>query len=925
MNRISRVLIYLTFLFVAFVSFTNEAQACHCSGCCPPPPPPCAPINLRASEDSYTHVSVNWQPASCGGQVTSFSLFRSANPGSVCGQLLFSNIPNGQFSFIDSSAVPGQLYYYSAVAVGPGGTSVCSNLDIGERLAYQAPNPPSYVDATRGTFADRIIVTWQPPIGGGPYTYFNLYKTENPYIPGCSYGTLFSPLIQSNQFGFVDQTAGVLEGRRFYYSLESVYVAPDGQYRTSQCSNIAEGYAGQVAIYNISGRIYFADGSPVGIAGAIATIGSRSATSDASGNYIITGIAPGTYILDASKQGYVISPANFNNPVPVSHYSLVNLNFTGTCAHGYYRSGNQCVPRPELPATPVNLSASDGTNPNCVDVTWNAAARATGYLLYRSQYVGSLGDQLDGTIPTTSFCDATAVPGVTYFYTVRATNSDGQSGLSNTDPGFRQAPQQQQDCDGDGVTDAQEAIDGTGVCDPGSFQLHLKSPAYTRYNTFLSQWNYLELQATGTQPVNARITAYDINGRVISSRQLSLSPGEQIDTDVNAMVNRANTYGLVRIDFNDQIVGATLNGRLSNYRLDPSGDTFSFAFARELRNPTRGVSYATGNSFDPLGFGNLTPNWAEIVNMELTPQTFTYNLFRQNGTLLTTRRISVPGLAARDIQAGHENGEGVYLAEFRPDNGAANYFGGVARYSSNHRSGGEAQTYNYGFMLEGRQGMADRQFSPISNSTGTCWSQQNWVELSNVRERAVVATITFRDDSGANIGSTAISLARRSQFHFNATALLEKDRIGSVAIVGSEPGSLISQSAVYFHDCQANLLQTAYASQGRIAGRDKQAGTFNTFLGITNILKVIGTSPFASTYQLSVSSQGTVLFDQQQVIAGTQANAFNLSDQSIFGTTPNSYGSLSLQTPLPGQIVAESLRFRETDGKADFAMPTAVQ
>jgi len=50
---------------------------------------------------------------------------------------------------------------------------------------------------------------------------------------------------------------------------------------------------------------------------------------------------------------------------------------------------------------------------------------------------------------------------------------------------------------------------------------------------------------------------------------------------------------------------------MSNYRLNPDGQSYSFAFAKELRNPTQGVTYASSNSIDPQGSGFLVPNQRE--------------------------------------------------------------------------------------------------------------------------------------------------------------------------------------------------------------------------------------------------------------------------------------------------------------------------
>jgi|GEM_PF-4193729 len=913
--------IFSLFLVVSLlVSFAQNAYACGCSGCCNPPAP-YPPSWVEASDGEYAdRIIVSWLPPAGGGGIYNYRLYRSVYSTHACryGDIINSDIDPRPLGYEDrTNVVPGVEYWYSIDSVGPGGVSFCSNIDPGF-AAEVRPNPPRLIDASDGNPNDRIRVQWEAPVRGGPVASYRLYRSES--YTSCSDNFYLQTV---DRFTTVyDDFNYIVPGRLYYYSMQSV--SPSG-FR-SLCSNVDSGYIGGTQVYQISGVVTLlgAPGNP-GVSGATITTGVTAGLTNSAGHYTLTSVPRGTYNLTASKVGYVITPNTFVNPIFVNT-NLVNRNFVATCASGYFLLGNECVSDSGLPSTPINLQASDGTSTECVNVTWNPASRANFYILYRSQYPTNLGDAFSSQITTTSFCDGSAVPGVTYYYTVRAFNGLGQSGLSNTDPGFRgTVTPGDADCDGDMVSDAQETFDGTGVCDPGSFQLHLRSPAFTKYNTFLSQLNYLELMASGVVAVEGRITVYDINGGVLAQRTFRLQPGAQQDTDINALVGRADTYGVVRIDFNHTTAGATLRGRLSNYRYNPDRQTFSFAFARELRNPTRGVTYASGNSIDPQGQNLLVPNWAEVVNLEPTQQAFTVNLYAQGGQLLLVRRVLVPPLGSRDIHAGHELGQSVYLAEFKPDNGAAHYFGSVARYSSNSTGGAEARTYNFAFLLDARSGNGDRQFTPISNLTGQCWSQSNWLEVINTRERSITANVQFRAPNGAPVSTSSIRLAPRAQFHFNASAFLDKDTNGSVQLTSSDPNSIVSQSNVYYHDCQDNLLQTAYASQARLPGRDKQAGSFNTFLGITNLVRVISTNELGGNFQLTLQSGGTILFDQTQAINGANALQFNLSDFGTFNTAADRNGSLTVRTTQPGQVLVESLRFREVNGKADFAMPTAVQ
>jgi hypothetical protein len=76
--------------------------------------------------------------------------------------------------------------------------------------------------------------------------------------------------------------------------------------------------------YSISGS--------AGTPGAAVTAGTQGATSDASNNYTIAGLANGTYTVTPSKSGCTFSPAS--QSVTVSGANVTGKNFTATCSSG---------------------------------------------------------------------------------------------------------------------------------------------------------------------------------------------------------------------------------------------------------------------------------------------------------------------------------------------------------------------------------------------------------------------------------------------------------------------------------------------------------------------------------------------------------------------------------------------------------------
>ena len=87
-----------------------------------------------------------------------------------------------------------------------------------------------------------------------------------------------------------------------------------------------------------------------------------------------------------------------------------------------------------LPAAPVNVVASDGLSMQHVSVSWDAGPDAKTYAVWRTD--GTEETCLASGLAVTYFLDWTAVPGVHYQYSVRASNDSGEGVASETDEGW---------------------------------------------------------------------------------------------------------------------------------------------------------------------------------------------------------------------------------------------------------------------------------------------------------------------------------------------------------------------------------------------------------------------------------------------------------------------------------------------------------
>ncbi|MCC6932661.1 MAG: carboxypeptidase regulatory-like domain-containing protein [Deltaproteobacteria bacterium] len=661
------------------------------------------------------------------------------------------------------------------------------------------------------------------------------------------------------------------------------------------------------------------------------------------------------------------------------------------CVPGWvFDSDGYCIVPQNLFA-PTELTASKGTSYDYVQVDWNASSGAREYELYRTEAT-SLMAQANKKLPKdqqgksagmsisrflstvvfkseilvartteTSFLDKSAVPGVQYVYSVKAINSMTKSKFSEPDLGWRRSKDSSgnapsdtllPDCnvssdydrDGDGYSNKEEIELGTNPCDRGSYIIRLESPVYTKYNTYLNQSNYLELVSIGTKTAKVKVTVYNIFGKPIGNSQtFNIKPGSQIDVNIHAWVNKIDTYGLVKIEFNDDVSGVNLAGRLSVYREKPGQEyiqsyerQYSFVFTRELRNPIKGASYGLANTIDPQGTGNLIQNWIEIINLENKTKGFNIRYYNERGSVIYDRETAVGAdgrvlgpvkigkKGEQDIQGGHEFGQGSYLIEIIPKDGATKYFATITRYGE-VSAANPISDYNFAIPLGARAGSGDRQFLPIANQSGSCWSQSNWINLVNTKQKMVRAIVKFRDAGGQILASTNIKLNPHAQENLNAAALLPNGEYGIVDITPNEEGALIANGIYYYHDCEENELQTAYGIPSMTAGSEQQYGTYNRYLGMQNMLTVMNLN--RATTQVTFNVQSGVQRStgaHKYSFAPYSSNQFNINDNQ-YRTLPDTYGTLTLNSRYKLRVGAFNTRIREMEGKVDFAMPTAVR
>jgi len=121
-------------------------------------------------------------------------------------------------------------------------------------------------------------------------------------------------------------------------------------------------------------------------------------------------------------------------PKTTYYYYVKASNASGTSGFSSYDTGYRSDGSPPIP---TDVSATDGTYTDKVQVTWAASSGATSYTVHRATSTSRRATKVAiGTTTETTYDDITASVGKTHYYYVTATNSYGTSGYSAYDTGY---------------------------------------------------------------------------------------------------------------------------------------------------------------------------------------------------------------------------------------------------------------------------------------------------------------------------------------------------------------------------------------------------------------------------------------------------------------------------------------------------------
>ncbi len=125
------------------------------------------PSGVLASDGDYEDkVIISWNPSA---NATYYQVFRNTSDTTTGASTLTDNHTVSPYN--DTTAVAGTLYYYWVKACNGSGCSDYSQFDSGYRAA-SVLTPPTGVDASDGTYNDKVRISWNTSAGANHYEVY---------------------------------------------------------------------------------------------------------------------------------------------------------------------------------------------------------------------------------------------------------------------------------------------------------------------------------------------------------------------------------------------------------------------------------------------------------------------------------------------------------------------------------------------------------------------------------------------------------------------------------------------------------------------------------------------------------------------------------------------------------------------------------
>jgi fibronectin type 3 domain-containing protein len=362
---------------------------------------PAAPVNVAATANSTTQVTVTWSETIPPGglPISTYNIFRGTSPTALTALATRTASP-----FVDNTASPNTTYYYGVKATDTG-HDVSPMSATADAITFALPAVPSSVTATPNA-ATKVTITWSESALPNtlPISSYNILR-------GTSPSTLVKVGAQTTT-KYVD--TGVSATTTYYYAVEAVDTGHDTS-PMSPTSQVATP-AMPAAPVDVSPTANAATKVTVTWSGVVPPSGLPIQSYN-----IFRGTSPAalTKLASAPTTQFVDAAAS---PQSTYYYATETVDTGGDISP---MSAIAQVVTPPLPAAPVNVVATANTATQ-VTVTWSENIPPNGlpiqqYNIFRGTSPGSLVEVASRT--SSPFIDNAATSGTTYYYAIEAADT----------------------------------------------------------------------------------------------------------------------------------------------------------------------------------------------------------------------------------------------------------------------------------------------------------------------------------------------------------------------------------------------------------------------------------------------------------------------------------------------------------------------
>ncbi len=389
---------------------------------------PPTPTNLTATGVvSLGGIQLTWTRGATTSTnlETDFEIWRSTDPAGQDNFTMVGTASAGTTSFVDTSAAPGETYYYSVRSVNPVGHSVSTI--------------PVMAIAPLG-----VVGIWSDTDVGGPLPAGSASFSNN---------TITVSGGGSDIFGAAGANSAPVDQFNFAYQ-PVTYSGTGNQAIVAEVSNQtntnSSAKAGIMIRDSLGAGAEFADAVITPGSGAMfqyrpsdgASATWNGVSTSFSGPYWVMLIRNGNIV---SGYGNTTDSSNLatwtnlgsetfaNLPNTVYFGMAVTSHNNGTLGSAHFSNVVIGAPASPLPLAPSNLQVVVGTGSQ-LNLSWTDAANANadGYVVFRALGNGSFQAVATLSPTATSYFDTALTNGATYSYFVEASNTSGNSAPTNT-------------------------------------------------------------------------------------------------------------------------------------------------------------------------------------------------------------------------------------------------------------------------------------------------------------------------------------------------------------------------------------------------------------------------------------------------------------------------------------------------------------